>query len=129
MKLVVQKFGGTCLKNEAVRSRAAEHVQAAVTNGQKVVVVVSAMGRNGDPYATDTLLNLVGGSQSSVAKRELDLLASCGETISSVVFSSILRSKGIISLAMTGSEAGFRTNEDFTNAKIIEMKDREMKIC
>src|SRR5690554_4896013 len=127
MKIVVQKYGGTSLKNEEVRTRASDHVRAALEEGYKVVVVVSAMGRNGDPYATDTLLNLVGGSQGFVSKRELDLLASCGETISSVVFSNLLRSKGINSLAMTGAEAGFRTNEDYTNAKIVEMKVEKLR--
>ncbi|MFA9558028.1 aspartate kinase [Evansella sp. AB-rgal1] len=122
MKIVVQKFGGTSLGKEELRDRAADHVGEALRNGYKVVVVVSAMGRQGDPYATDTLLQLVDGIKSHVSKRELDLLASCGETISSVVFSNLLNKKGIKSLAMTGAQAGFRTNEDYTNAKIMEMK-------
>lgn len=122
MKIVVQKFGGTSLKTEEVRLQSSQHVLNAVKEGYKVVVVVSAMGRVGDPYATDTLLDLVGGVPSSVSKREQDLLASCGETISSVVFSSLLQKKGLRALAMTGGQAGFRTTEDYTNAKIIEMK-------
>ncbi|MDQ0253657.1 aspartate kinase [Evansella vedderi] len=122
MKIIVQKFGGTSVKNEELRELASEHVQDAINEGNKVVVVVSAMGRKGDPYATDTLLDLVEGNKSHVSKRELDLLAACGETISSVVFSNLLNKKGIKSLAMTGAEAGFRTNEDYTNAKILEMK-------
>ncbi|UTR10816.1 aspartate kinase [Evansella sp. LMS18] len=128
MEIVIQKFGGTSLKNDELRMRAAEHVLKAIDKGYKVVVVVSAMGREGDPYATDTLLNLVGGSSSNVSKRELDLIASCGETISSVVFSSLLNSKGVNALAMTGAQAGFRTNEDYTNAKITEMKTDSLKL-
>ncbi|MDG5789005.1 aspartate kinase [Evansella sp. AB-P1] len=127
MKIVVQKFGGTSLKNDDVRNRAAEHVVSALKEGYKVVVVVSAMGRSGDPYATDTLLNLVENIETHVSKRELDLLASCGETISSVVFSNLLNQKGIKSLAMTGAQAGFRTNEEYTNAKIVEMKVDALK--
>ncbi|MCT8139870.1 aspartate kinase [Anaerobacillus sp. CMMVII] len=123
MKIIVQKFGGTSLKDEESRSQAAEHVLAAVKEGYKVVVVVSAIGRKGDPYATDTLLNLVGGTANNhVAKRELDLLMSCGELISSVVFCNLLGSLNIKSMAMTGAQAGFRTNEDFSNSKIVEMK-------
>ncbi|WP_280768925.1 aspartate kinase [Salipaludibacillus daqingensis] len=122
MKIVVQKFGGTSLKSEEVRQQSSQHVLEAVREGYKVVVVVSAMGRVGDPYATDTLLGLVGGVPSSVSNREQDLLASCGETISSVVFSSLLQKRGVKSLAMTGAQAGFRTTEEYTNAKIIEMK-------
>lgn len=128
MEIVIQKFGGTSLKNDELRMRAPEHVLKAIDKGYKVVVVVSAMGREGDPYATDTLLNLVGGSSSNVSKRELDLIASCGETISSVVFSSLLNSKGVNALAMTGAQAGFRTNEDYTNAKITEMKTDSLKL-
>ncbi|WP_078595646.1 aspartate kinase [Evansella clarkii] len=130
MEIVIQKFGGTSLKNDELRMKAVEHVLKAIHKGYKVVVVVSAMGREGDPYATDTLLNLVGGSSSSkVSKRELDLIASCGETISSVVFSSLLNSNGVNALAMTGAQAGFRTNEDYTNAKITEMKTESLKLA
>lgn len=123
MKVIVQKFGGTSLKDEESRMLAAQHVVAATKEGYKVVVVVSAIGRNGDPYATDTLLNLVGGTKNThVTKRELDLLMSCGELISSVVFCNLLGSLQLKTMAMTGAQAGFRTNEDFSNAKIIEMK-------
>jgi aspartate kinase len=50
--------------------------------GYSLVVVVSAMGRNGDPYATDTLLNLIRKDIPSASKRELDIIFSCGENIS-----------------------------------------------
>ncbi|OIJ13111.1 aspartate kinase [Anaerobacillus alkalilacustris] len=123
MKIIVQKFGGTSLKNEETRSLAAKHVLTAVKEGYKVVVVVSAIGRKGDPYATDTLLNLITNETGTfVKKREKDLLMSCGELISSVVFCNLLGSLKLKTMAMTGAQAGFRTNEDFSNAKIIEMK-------
>jgi aspartate kinase len=122
MKIIVQKFGGTSLKDEKSRLLAAEHVKAASEKGYKVVVVVSAIGRKGDPYATDTLLNLVGGQTDTyVSKRELDLLMSCGELISSIIFANSLGSLNLKAMAMTGAQAGFRTNEDFSDAKIIEM--------
>ncbi|OIJ17889.1 aspartate kinase [Anaerobacillus alkalidiazotrophicus] len=123
MKIIVQKFGGTSLKNEETRSLAAQHVLTAIKEGYKVVVVVSAIGRKGDPYATDTLLNLITNETGTfVTKREKDLLMSCGELISSVVFCNLLGSLKLKTMAMTGAQAGFRTNEDFSNAKIIEMK-------
>jgi aspartate kinase len=122
MKIIVQKFGGTSLKDDEARNLAAQHVLAAVNDGYKVVVVVSAIGRKGDPYATDTLLNLVRKNSSSfVGKRELDLLMSCGELISSIVFCNLLGSLKLKTTALTGAQAGFRTNEEFSNAKIIEM--------
>lgn len=122
MKVIVQKFGGTSVQNSETRKHAMEHIKHAIEDGYKVVVVVSAMGRKGDPYATDTLLSLVGGPHALLSKREQDLLLSCGETISSVVFSQMLLAEGIRAAAMTGAQAGFLTNHEHTNAKIVEMK-------
>lgn len=122
MKIIVQKFGGTSVRDEKSRKHALGHIQRALVEGYKVVVVVSAMGRKGDPYATDTLLSLIGASGSKISKREQDLLLSCGETISSVVFTNMLLENDINATSLTGAQAGFRTNNDHTNAKIIEMK-------
>lgn len=121
MKIIVQKFGGTSVRDEQSRTHAKKHIENALEDGYKVVVVVSAMGRKGDPYATDTLLSLVDGN-ANINRREQDLLLSCGEIISSVVFTNMLLKQGIKAVALTGAQAGFRTNTDYTNAKIIEMK-------
>ncbi|MEH7177161.1 aspartate kinase [Neobacillus vireti] len=122
MKMIVQKFGGTSVRDEASRKHARKHIENALADGYKVVVVVSAMGRSGEPYATDTLLSLIGGNQSKVSKREHDLLLSCGEIISSVVFANMLKENNINAIALTGAQAGFRTNNDHSQAKIIDMK-------
>lgn len=128
MKLIVQKFGGTSVRDENGRKHAKKHIQSALEDGYKVVVVVSAMGRKGDPYATDTLLSLIHSSNRLISNRETDLLLSCGEIISSVVFTDMLLSEGIKATALTGAQAGFVTNNDHTNAKIIDMKcDRLLK--
>lgn len=128
MNIIVQKYGGTSVRDESSREHAAKHIKKALADGYKVVVVVSAMGRKGDPYATDTLLSLVEGNNTKISKRETDLLLSCGEVISSVVFSNMLKEHGITAAALTGAQAGFRTNNDHTNAKIIDMKcDRILK--
>ncbi|MCU9612051.1 aspartate kinase [Caldibacillus lycopersici] len=121
MKIIVQKFGGTSVRTEENRMAALVHIKRVIEEGYKPVIVVSAMGRKGDPYATDTLLSLIGGNHTKVSKREQDLLAACGEIISSVVFSEMLIENGINATALTGAQAGFRTNDDFTNAKILEM--------
>lgn len=120
MKIIVQKFGGTSVRDAAGRELAFNHIKHSLHDGYKVVVVVSAMGRRGDAYATDTLLNLV--NLDYISKREQDLLMSCGEMISSVVFANMLKENGITATAMTGAGAGFITNDDHTNAKILEMK-------
>ncbi|WP_243386924.1 aspartate kinase [Bacillus kexueae] len=129
MKIIVQKFGGTSVKDEHGRQNALEHIIAAKEKGYKVVVVVSAMGRKGDPYATDTLLSLVENGIETISKREQDLLLSCGEIISSVVFTSMLKRNGLQATALTGAQAGFVTTQDHTNAKIIDMKcDRLLEL-
>jgi aspartate kinase len=122
MKIIVQKFGGTSVRDERGRDFARKHIERALEDGYKVVVVVSAMGRKGDPYATDTLLSLIGGANNYVSKREQDMLMACGEIISSVVFANLLNKHGIKATAFTGAQAGFCTNDDHTNAKIIEMR-------
>jgi aspartate kinase len=128
MKIIVQKFGGTSVRDELSRQHAKKHIQLAIDDGYKVVVVVSAMGRKGDPYATDTLLSLVHSSKKQISNRETDLLLSCGEIISSIVFTNMLLESGIKAAALTGAQAGFLTNDEHTHAKIIDMKcDRLLK--
>jgi aspartate kinase len=129
VKIIVQKFGGTSVRDVHGRDLAAKHIQHALNEGYRVVVVVSAMGRIGDPYATDTLLSLVNTASKHINSREQDLLMSCGETISSVVFTNMLNDKGIAATALTGAQAGFITSDDHTSAKIVEMKcDRLLKM-
>lgn len=118
---MVQKFGGTSVRDESSRNQAKDHIKDALHEGYKVVVVVSAMGRKGEPYATDTLLSLIGGTETNLSKRENDLLLSCGEIISSVVFTEMLLKDQISATALTGAQAGFVTNSDYTNARIMEM--------
>ncbi|WP_242219457.1 aspartate kinase [Bacillus cereus group sp. BfR-BA-01380] len=128
MKIIVQKFGGTSVRDENGREHALHHIKKSLKEGYKIVVVVSAMGRKGEPYATDTLLSLVNEKQSFISKREQDLLLSCGELISAIVFSNMLNENEIKAAAFNGAQAGFITNDDFTNAKIIEMNcDRILK--
>ena len=59
MALIVQKFGGTSLADPASRELLASKVKTALEAGDRLILVVSAMGRRGDPYATDTLLDLL----------------------------------------------------------------------
>ncbi|XQY93565.1 aspartate kinase [Metabacillus sp. HB246100] len=122
MKIIVQKFGGTSVRNNEGRQQAFKHIHSALDEGYKVVVVVSAMGRKGDPYATDTLIDLLYGGVKNISNREQDMLLSCGEAISSIVFSSMLNDHKIRATSLTGAQAGFVTNDEHTNAKILEMK-------
>lgn len=119
MDIIVQKFGGTSVSTLENREKCIEHVKVELNNGKSVVVVVSAMGRIGDPYATDTLLSLL---SDNVEQKEKDLLASTGEIISSVVFSSLLKEYGIESVVLTRDKAGIFTNDNFTSALITDVK-------
>ena len=79
MKIIVQKFGGTSVKDDRGRKLALNHIKEAVNEGYKAVVVVSAMGRKGDPYATDSLLDLLYGGQDTITEREQDMLYHAGK--------------------------------------------------
>ncbi|HHY37563.1 MAG TPA: aspartate kinase [Clostridia bacterium] len=121
MRIIVQKFGGTSVATSKARARVTEWVVKAKREGYSPVVVVSAMGRSGDPYATDTLINLAKEAYHDTRPRELDLLASCGEIISSVVVTNTLRAAGLDAIVMTGGQAGIITNSNFGNAEIIRV--------
>lgn len=124
MEVIVQKFGGTSLKGPKERQQAVDLVKAAVEQGLAVVVVVSAMGRKPDPYATDTLLGVVAeelAQPGGLPGRELDLLLSCGEIISATLFAGLLQSAGLAAVALTGAQAGIITDNNFTCAHIIKV--------
>lgn len=126
MNITVLKFGGTSVSTENGRKLCISHVKEHILNGKKVVCVVSAMGRNKDPYATDTLLSLI-GSDVQLNKKDLDLLLSTGELISAAVFSQDLHHAGIRNTVMTGGQAGIITNDDYNKAKIIDLKPVRLK--
>jgi aspartate kinase len=117
--IVVMKFGGTSVADARGRSALARRVQGALELGRRPVVGVSAMGRAGAPYATDTLLGLIEGLPSDA--RERDLIASCGETIAAVVVAHELRAAGIDATAFTGAEAGLLTDGRHGAASITEV--------
>jgi len=118
MKIIVMKFGGTSVADESGRVAMLEHVIREVEAGFKVVVVVSAMGRLGSPYATDTLSQLV---SSTVLPKESDRLLSCGEVISSIVTSDLARRKGLSVTSLAPIEIGIITDGNYTDANILRM--------
>lgn len=95
-------------------------------NGYSVVVVVSAMGRKGEPYATDTLLGLIRDNGNALPARELDMLLGCGEIISAAAFCSLLNSRGIPATALTGGGAGIITDEQFGGARIKRIQPEKL---
>lgn len=119
MKIIVQKFGGTSLKSASSRKRAIGHILRAREDGYRVVVIVSAMGRKGDPYATDSLLDWIKQNGNGLTPRELDLLLSCGEIISAATLSSMLQASQVPSVFLTGREAGIITDSTHGSAQIV----------
>lgn len=126
MRVLVQKFGGTSLHTREMRKHAIEHVREATQEGYAVVVVVSAMGRKGDPYATDTLISQARDVAGEVPPRELDLLLSCGETISAAIFAAELNASGIRANALTGWQAGIETDDSFGDAQILRIRPQRI---
>lgn len=129
MRVIVQKFGGTSVAKPEGREQVVKKVREALSRGFRVVVVVSAMGRAGDPYATDTLIGLARGVLKHIKPRELDLIMSCGENISTVVTVQTLKANGIESQAFTGGQAGIITDHNFNNARIVEIKPDNLRYC
>ncbi len=118
MALVIQKFGGTSVATNEAREALLGHVTRSVKAGDQVVLVVSAMGRAGDPYATDTLINLLTSISPDVDDHKKDLIMSCGEIISSSVISHLLESNGIPAVPLTGKQAGITTTNVYGNSEI-----------
>lgn len=122
MKIIVQKFGGTSVATEEARTAVKDKVQQAIRNGYSPVVVVSAMGRKGAPYATDTLIGVLKDVNLSVNVREMDVMMACGEIISSCVMAATLQKFGINATALTGGQAGIITDSTFGAARIKNIK-------
>lgn len=127
MRILVQKFGGTSVATAAARRQAVQKIKQALREGYAPVVVVSAMGRQGDPYATDTLLGLVRQEGRQVAAREMDQLMCCGEMISAVVMTSLLQSEGLAAVMLTGGQAGIQTDEQFNQARILQVETKRLR--
>lgn len=126
MDIVVQKFGGTSVSSENNRILVTKKIKKAIKDGYKPVVVVSAMGRKGSPYATDTLLSLVSEEFKINNPRALDLLLSCGETLSTVVMCNDLLREGVEAVPLMGGEAGIRTDNNFNNASILDVNPKNV---
>lgn len=122
MPLIIQKFGGTSVSTPENRAAAVAHILEAKRQGAELVVVVSAMGRSGEPYATDTLIGLVNGNGTGLAARELDLVMICGEIISAGVFVATLRQHVPKVALLTGWQAGIVTDSRHGDARVVDVR-------
>lgn len=124
MKIIVQKFGGTSTRSIETREHMYKNIIREHDKGNKVVAVVSAMGRYDDPYATDTLLSIVHTNQ--LTDEEIDRLTSIGETISTLVVKSELAKKGYTVETVTNAELGILTDSHHQNATITTVEGKHI---
>lgn len=127
--IVVQKFGGKSVGTADARRLAAERIKEAIEEGYRPVVVVSAIGRRGEPYATDTLLEHLEAVDPNTepAPRERDMLMACGEIISTVIMAQTLKSLGLRAVALTGAQAGIYTDYSYGDAQIVDIDPRHIR--
>lgn len=121
MSFVVLKFGGTSLVGDDQRERVVARVIESKQQGHCPVIVVSAIGRMGEPYATDTLISFAAAGGRELSTRESDLLMSCGEIISGVVLSATIQKAGYPAVFLTGAQAGIITDQNHNNARILRI--------
>lgn len=127
MKIIIQKFGGTSVSTEERRNQVVAKVKKAIKDGYSPVVVVSAIGRAGDPYATDTLLSLIDDNYKKGNLQGTDMLMCCGEIISTVIMSNALINAGINATPLTGGQAGIITDDKFTEANVTYVNTHNLR--
>lgn len=126
MKILVQKFGGTSVSTPERRQQVAKKILAAVNEGYCPVVVVSALGRKGEPYATDTFIQLAKQECPSIDRRELDMIMSCGEVVAGVVVSATLKGLGIEAVVLNGQQAGIITTAVHGDAQVLNINPKKI---
>lgn len=112
-KIIVQKYGGTSVKNPERIKAVAQRIKSYRDRGYSVVVVVSAMGKT-----TDELIDLAAELSKNPSKREMDMLLSTGEQVSIALLAIALHEIGVDAISYTGSQVRVLTDGNFSNAKI-----------
>jgi len=113
MSLIVQKYGGSSLANAEKIKHVAHRVVKTKEAGHQVVVVVSAMGDT-----TDDLIKAAYQINEKPDVRELDVLLSTGEVVSSTLLAMALHGLGYPAISLSGAQAGIRTDAAFSRARI-----------
>ena len=126
-EIITKKFGGTSVATASSRQLVVNHIKRSIDEGFEVAVVVSAIGRRGDPYATDTLLDLLKKEGGTVSDRNHDFIFQTGEIISVALMSHILNLNGIPSIGLTGAQAGIQTNGRYRRGKITKIDTKRIR--
>lgn len=117
MPIIVQKYGGSSVSDLDKIREIARKVVACRAAGNDVVVVVSAMGKT-----TNELVSLAKQLTDAPPRRELDMLLTTGERITSALLSIAIHAAGYEAVALTGSQCGILTNDRHSDARIIEVR-------
>lgn len=117
MALLVQKYGGSSVADAECMRRVATRIKKTRDAGNRVVVVVSAMGKT-----TDKLVALAAEVHAEPDDREMDMLLSTGEQISVAILAMALHAMGVPAVSMTGLQAGIQTDAAHTKAKIRDIQ-------
>ena len=121
-RIVVQKFGGSSLSDVEKIRKVARRVKERRDEGFSLVVVVSAMGDT-----TDELLGLAKQVSATPARRELDMLLTCGERISMALLSMALHELEVPAISFTGSQSGIITDGAHSQARILEVRPERIE--
>ena len=120
MALIVQKFGGSSVKDAECINNVADIVTSTYKEGNNVVVVVSAQGDT-----TDDLIEKAAEINGKPSKREMDMLLSSGEQISASLLAMAIERMGYPVVSLLGWQAGFETTSDYGNARIKDVYKRQ----
>ena len=116
-KLIVKKFGGTSVADAERIEAVADNIESEIHAGNKVTVVLSAMGNS-----TDDLIKLAKEINSEPDLREYDALVSTGEQISVALLAMALLKRGIKGKSYTAYQLGIKTNSSHSRARILDVE-------
>lgn len=121
-KLIIQKFGGSSVANVQRIQNVARRVTNYKKKGDNVVVVVSALGDT-----TDELIELAQQITTEPSEREMDMLLSTGEQISTALLAMAIHKLGFEAISFTGSQVGIITDTSHTRARIIKINTAKIQ--
>jgi aspartate kinase len=121
MSLIVQKFGGTSVADIECIEQVADKVARFRANGDDIVVVVSAMSGE-----TNRLIALAHDIQERPVPREMDVLISTGEQVTTALLSMALNKRGVKAKSYNGSQVRILTDDSHTKARIKEIDDARL---
>jgi aspartate kinase len=121
MALVVQKYGGSSVADAGRIKNVARRIAQARDKGDQVVAVVSAMGDT-----TDELIKLAYQVSHQPSTRELDVLLSTGEIVSSTLLAMVLRDMGYEAISLSGAQAGIQTDSAYSQARIVKVEAKRV---